>query len=195
MGDSQKKKELRKKKQNNSSFTGFRLLWLQKRPVIFFVLGFLLLMVVFYIFWLSSLCQNHIQTKIISINVRLSSFILNLFGMRTIGTRETISSPSFSVSIARGCDAVEAMALFTSALLVFPARWNYKLAGFFAGIVILFILNIGRVISLFLTGIYFPGIFEFMHVEVWQVLFILCAIGLWIFWIKWTRKKESHAAQ
>ena len=27
------------------------------------------------------------------------------------------------------------------------------------------------------------------------ILFILVAIGLWIFWIRWTRKGESHAAQ
>ena len=195
MGYSQEKKELRKKKNKKSPFAEIRLRWLQKRPVIFFVLGFLVLMVLFYVFWLSGLCQNHIQPQIVSINARLSSFILNLFGMGTIAIKETISSSSFSVSIARGCDAMEAMALFASALLTFPAGWNYKLAGFIAGITVLFFLNIGRIISLFLTGIYFPKAFEFMHVEVWQVLFILFAIGVWIFWIKWTRKGESHAAQ
>lgn len=55
----------------------------------------------------------------------------------------------------------------------------------------LFALNVGRIVSLFLTGIYFPKAFNVMHVEVWQVLFIIFAIGLWIFWIKWTKKRSS----
>jgi len=70
-----------------------------------------------------------------------------------------------------------------------------KLVGFFIGIAVLFTFNILRVVSLFFTGVYFPKAFDFMHVEVWQVLFILFAIGLWIFWIKWTRKGEQRAAQ
>ena len=194
MGYSQKKKELKKKKNKTSPFAGIRSQWLQKLPVIFFVLGFLVLMVLFYVFWLSSFCQSHIQPHIVSVNARVSSLILNIFGMRTHARNETIFSSGFSISIAKGCDAIEAMALFTSALLTFPARWNYKLTGFCAGIVILFTLNIIRIVSLFLTGVYFHKAFEFMHVEVWQVLFILFAIGLWIFWIKWSRKGESHVA-
>ena len=194
MGYSQKKKELRKKPYKNSPFAGFHLLWVQKRPVISFVLGFIVLMVVFYVFWLSDFCQNKILPQFLSVNTQLSGFILNLFGQKTHASGDVLFSSSFSVRIARGCDGLEAMALFASTLLAFPARWNYKLVGFFSGIAVLFILNVVRIISLFLTGVYFPKVFEFMHVEVWQVLFILFAIGLWIFWVKWARKGESHAA-
>jgi len=158
-------------------------------------MGFAVLMILFYIFWLSGYCQNNIQPAIVSVNARLSSSILNIFGIKTTAVNEHISSPSFSVSIAKGCDAMEAMALFASALLAFPAKWKYKLSGFFAGIAILFMLNIARIISLFLTGLYFPKAFEIMHVEVWQVLFILFAVGLWIFWIRWTKKGVSHVAK
>lgn len=194
MGYSPQKKALKKKQSTPSLFSGVRTGWLQKWPVLIFVLGFAVLMILFYAFWLSDYCQNNIQPNIVSVNARFSSFILNLFGMETTAVKERISSSSFSVSIARGCDAIEAMALFALALLAFPARWNYKVIGFFVGIAILFSLNIVRIVSLFLTGIYFPKAFEIMHVEVWQVLFILLAIGLWIFWIKWTRKGSAHAS-
>jgi len=115
--------------------------------------------------------------------------------MQTQAIGEMLSSSAFSVSIARGCDAVEAMALFTSALLSFPAQWLKKLIGLAAGLLVLFTLNIGRIISLFLTGVHYPKAFEFMHVEFWQVAFILFAVGLWIFWIKWTRKGQTDAAK
>jgi len=195
MGYTPQKKGLKKKQPRPSYFAGIRAGLRQKLPVVFFVLGFAVLMVIFYAFWLSDYCQVSVQPQIVSLNSKLSSFLLNLFGMETTAMKETIASTSFSVSIARGCDAMEAMALFASALLAFPAGWKYKLTGFFAGIAILFTLNILRVVSLFLTGVYYPKAFEVMHVEVWQVLFIIFAIGLWIFWIKWTRKGVSHAAK
>jgi exosortase H (IPTLxxWG-CTERM-specific) len=195
MGYSPNKKSLKKKPQGPSFLSKIRSGWLQKWPVLFFVLGFAVLMILFYIFWLSDFYLNHVQPNIVSVNATVSSFILNLFGMHTVAVKENITSSAFSVCIANGCDAVEAMALFSSALLSFPAKWKYKLVGFFVGIAVMMSLNIIRIVSLFFTGIYFPKAFELMHVEVWQVLFILIAIGLWIFWIKWTRKETPHAAK
>ena len=131
---------------------------------------------------------------VIIMSVRISHG-LNLFGMGTTASGGMISSPRFSVNIARGCDAIEAMALFAIALLTFPARWIYKLTGLLTGIALLFSLNILRIVSLFLTGIWFPSAFEMMHVEVWQVVFIVFAIALWIFWIRWSRKEETHVQE
>jgi exosortase H (IPTLxxWG-CTERM-specific) len=195
MGYSPKKKALKKKQTSPSFISGVRSKWHQIWPVLLFVVGFAVLMILFYIFWLSDFYNDNIQAKIVSVNSGISSFILNLFGMETRAVKQSVSSSTFSVNIARGCDAIEAMALFASALLAFPSKWSYKLMGFFAGIAVLFALNIFRIVSLFLTGIYFPKAFEIMHVEVWQVLFIIFAIGLWIFWIKWTRKGAAHVTK
>ena len=195
MGYSPKKKALKNKQQAPSPLAGVRSNFRQKLPVILFVFGFATLMILFYIFWLSEYCQTNIQPHIVSANARLSSVILNIFGMETTALKENISSQRFSVNIARGCDAMEAMALFASALLSFPAKWKFKLIGFFSGIALLFSLNILRVVTLFLTGVYFPKAFEIMHVEVWQVVFIIFALGLWVFWIKLTRKEARHVTQ
>ncbi len=193
MGYTPQKKALKKKQAAPTIFSRVQSRWLQKWPILFFVLGFAILMLLFYVTWLSDFSQDHIQPHIVSANAKISSIILNIFGMKTTASQANLSSPSFAVSIAKGCDAMEAMALFGAALLAFPAKWKFKFAGFFAGIAILFMLNIIRVITLFLTGIYFPKAFEIMHVEVWQVLFILVALGLWIFWIKWTRREVPDA--
>ena len=39
-----------------------------------------------------------------------------------------------------------------------------------------------RVVALFLTGIYFPKLFDASHTVVWQTLVILSGVLLWIFW-------------
>lgn len=166
--------------------------WLKKRPVLLFLLAFAVLMILFYALWLSSFFDKYVQTPIVTVNAIISNFILNLFGQNTCSSEGMIFSPYFSISVNRGCDAIEAMALYASALLAFPAQWKNKLLGFFAGLAILFLLNIIRIVSLFLTGIYYPKAFEFMHVEAWQVIFIFAALGLWLLWIqKWTKVKKN----
>jgi exosortase/archaeosortase family protein len=195
MGYTPQKKALKKKQPASSPMDGVRSQWAQKRPVVFFVLGFAMLMILFYVVLLSEFFQNNIQNKIMSGYANISGFILNLMGQGITPTAEKLISLNFSISIARGCDALEAMALFASALLTFPARWKHKLVGLFAGLALLYILNVIRIVSLYLTGRYYPKAFEFMHVEFWQAIFIIFAIGIWIFWIKWSRKVTPHAAQ
>jgi exosortase H (IPTLxxWG-CTERM-specific) len=194
MGYSPNKKVRKNKIQQPTFMSKAKSGWDQKRPVIIFVSVFIVLMLLFYVVWLSEYCQNNIQIRIVSGNAKLSSIILNLFGQGTHANGFNIDAPAFSISIAKGCDAIEAMALFSVALLTFPAKWKQKLFGLAAGISVLFVLNLIRIISLYLVGVYFPAAFELMHVEVWQVLFIIFAIGLWIFWIRWTRKGGSDAA-
>lgn len=191
MGYRPEKKSQKKKQSTAVPLDGARKFWAQKKPVLFFVGGFALLMVLFYVVILSEAFQEHIQVRIMAVYAVISNFILNLFGADTIASSQVITSPRFTVSIARGCDALEAMALFTAAMLTFPARWKHKLIGLGGGLAALFVLNVVRIVSLYLTGLWFPKAFEFMHVEVWQVIFILVAIGLWIFWIRWTGKERA----
>ena len=53
---------------------------------------------------------------------------------------------------------------------------------------ILAVVNLVRIVSLFLVGVYFPKAFDWMHVEVWSAIFILLAIVLWTLWIQWAMK-------
>lgn len=193
--------EKKKKKKNQQQSVGemlsgkVRSEWVQKRPVLLFVLGFILLLALFYAFWLSSFFELRITPVINGINARIASFILNLLGQGTHPDGFSIASEKFSVSIAMGCDAVEAMALFAIAVITFPGRIVHKVIGVPLGVALLFVLNLVRIVSLYLVGVYYPSAFELMHVEVWQILFIIFAIALWVFWIKRTRNPNSHVSQ
>jgi exosortase/archaeosortase family protein len=145
--------------------------------------------------WFSEWFNSHINPKITAINAFLSSKILNLLGQGTSSGGETIFSPAFSISVARGCDGVEAMAIFAAALLSFPIPWRKKIPGVFIGIFLLFLLNLIRIVSLFLTGVYYPSLSEVMHTEVWQVVFILAAVALWAAWIYRSTKAKGNESK
>ncbi len=162
-----------------------------KNPILLFLMVFGVLTVLFYSVWVTDFFRENIFNPILHVNAKIASFILNIFSYGTEAIGMDIYNSAFTISVKRGCDAIEPMALFASAVLAFPAPFRRKIPGIAAGIAFLFLVNIVRIISLFLTGIYFPSAFDLMHLEVWQVVFILLAIVSWMVWIKWAQRKSK----
>jgi exosortase/archaeosortase family protein len=46
-------------------------------------------------------------------------------------------------------------------------------------------LNIVRLVTLFLAGVYLPSIFEFLHTDFWQACFVFMPLALWLAWVRW----------
>lgn len=105
-----------------------------------------------------------------------------------------------SITVERGCDAVAPTVLFMAAVIASPAAWQLKIPAVFGGFLILMCINVFRIISLFLTRLYWPAAFDVMHLDVWQAAFIFLAIFLWAGWASWAARRRrrsspaSHAA-
>lgn len=190
------RKEKKAKNRNKSDLLSkLKTSWSSKRPVVIFVGGFAVLIGVFYAVWFSQWFNVYINPKITAINAFLSCKVLHLLGQGTSSREAIIYSPVFSISVARGCDGIEAMAIFVSALLVFPVSWRKKIKGAAIGILLLFLLNLFRIISLFMTGVYCRSLFDVMHVEIWQVVFIFAAVALWVACIYRFTKNKNNAVK
>jgi exosortase/archaeosortase family protein len=101
------------------------------------------------------------------------------------------------MKIAVGCDGLQPIALYCFAVIASPIPWRFKLPGLLAGTVALLALNVVRIVTLFWTGIHAPRIFEMLHIDIWQTIFIIAALLLWILWALWAMKRQSvrvHAA-
>ena len=164
-----------------------------RKTVFLFLAIFIGLMAIFYFIWVTDYFQNNFLIKIAELNARLASSFLNLFGYNTVAFNDIIKSPTFSISIKKGCDGIEPTFLLVSAIAAFPIRFGVKWQGMLLGLVFLIVMNFVRIISLFLIGIYFPSAFEFMHIEFWQVFFMILAILTWLVWVQWAFKKTSLA--
>ena len=67
-----------------------------------------------------------------------------------------------------------------------------RLTGLALGILAIQVINLVRVVALFLTGVYFPKIFDTSHTVIWQTIVILCGVLLWIFWANRFATPPAH---
>lgn len=152
---------------------------------------FIGIMVLFYAVWATQFFQENILSKIAAANASVGSLLLNIFGMDTNTINERIVSKEFSVNVKAGCDGIEAIMLCVAGMLVFPSKWGQKFKGIVVGVGFLLFLNLFRIITLFLTGRYYRKAFDFMHLDFWQVLFIILAIITVLIWIQWVNKQNK----
>lgn len=151
-----------------------------------FILGIILFFLITGGSWFASF-----RAPLLALYAKSSSLILNIFGMGTSANGEQLFSSQFGVNISEGCDAVAPAILFAVSILVFPISWKKKWPGLLYGLLFLFALNILRIITLFITGVYAKSLFDLMHVEIWQALFIIATVLTWIYWLRWSTKSVA----
>lgn len=152
-----------------------------RREVRFLVLFVLLLGLGFSALALRPV-NDHVVVPFTAGVARVSAVALRLLGqeIRIEGTE--IYGPRFAVAIENGCNGVETMTIFFAAILAFPAAWSSRLLGIAIGFVGIQLLNLVRVIALFLTGSYLPDFFDTSHTVVWQSVVVATSLLLWLFW-------------
>jgi exosortase H (IPTLxxWG-CTERM-specific) len=161
----------------------------RKNPALFFAGLVALQLVLFYLIYRNEWIEQEVFVPLLNFYALLGGKLLALMAFAPSVSGDMISSAEFAVSIKKGCDAAEPMAIFIAGIIAFPAKFRDKLAGLGVGLVILFFLNIIRIVTLFIVGVYFPDFFESMHLAVWQVAFIIVAIVLWFLWLKYISGK------
>ena len=181
MSSIRKKGKKKGKKANAKSNSFLKDLYQKKKGV--FQITLLLFVIVSFLLLIS-------QTKIFLAMrqplvvgfAQVSSLVLNLLGFSTSVDGTLVSSSQFAVDIKEGCDAVAPILLYVATVSVFPSNLMHKLKGLLYGLLALLVMNVIRIITLFVSGIYFPDYFSFLHLQFWATFFIFYALALWIIW-------------
>ena len=156
--------------------------WRAYRMEIRFLLLFLLLLggsfTVISLTWVN----DHLVEPFTAGVASASAVALNVIGQDITREETMLSNSRFRVNIRNGCNGVETMLIFLSAVLAFPASWRSRLSGVGIGLLAIQAINLVRVVALFLTGVYLPKLFDASHTVIWQTIVILFGFLLWIFW-------------
>lgn len=136
----------------------------------------------YYVF--ISLESNSIFEYYIQMTSIISGAFIRLFDSSVVVNGDLISGKTFTIILSFGCEGSEPLAVFIAGILAYPSLLKAKLKGLMIGVPSLYILNILRIAALYAIGNVYPQAFDFFHITVFPVIFILVALLFWVLWIK-----------
>jgi exosortase family protein XrtM len=104
-------------------------------------------------------------------------------GMAVESEGPYLTSERGSVDISKGCEGIEVVVILVAAMLSYPMPWRHRLLGILTGTVLVYVLNLFRIIALFLAACYRREWFDTAHVGVGQTIMILLAVLYFLLWI------------
>jgi exosortase H (IPTLxxWG-CTERM-specific) len=160
-----------------------------KHPVTRFCLVFAALLILFSFMMFQKSVERNFIHPFTALIASQAAWFLRMLDMKVTAEGITITGEGFGVEILGNCNAVFEMGLFLCAVLAFPARATEKVLAGILGVIFIYCLNLLRVVSLFLIGVYAPQHFDESHVYVSQTVFIVLVSFFWLIWIgKWVKR-------
>jgi exosortase/archaeosortase family protein len=161
------KRALKTKTEEQISLKRFGLTYLLLMGIFCFLIGFTPLQKVIDI--------NGVYTKGV---VLATSWVLGALQMPCSVNGSLINLPAISLDVRFGCNGLEAVMIYSVAVIAFPAPWEKKTRGILTGFVLLQVANIIRIAGLAYAGTHFGSLFEYAHVYVAQGLMVALALGI-----------------
>lgn len=122
-----------------------------------------------------------------TLTANITFVLLKLIGMDVVREASVIFQPGgFSYEIYFRCTGFLPVACLTVSILAHSGCLRHKLIGLAVGIPLLILLNLVRLVHLFIIGVTRPDLFDFAHSVLWESAIILAVIGCWFIWKKWT---------
>lgn len=118
--------------------------------------------------------------------------VLRMLGQHTVVHGTEILSDHFGISVVAACTGLFLTGLFVAAVAAFPTSWGKRAIGAAVGIVGLFLLNVIRLVTLFIVGTHWRAALAPFHQLIWQSLAIALAVALWLAWAARASRRGAH---
>ena len=122
------------------------------------------------------------------------SCILNATGITNTVDYNIIQMRNDTWYVTNECTAIYAVFLFVSFILAYSSTFKSKLLGLIAGIPIILIANIFRLVVLGWVTEYWPKYAHLFHDYIWETLFLFFIVTLWLLWINMVVNREETPA-
>lgn len=142
-----------------------------------FIIAFALIFLVFYVAYTAipdNVLAEHVYYWLFN---RPAANVLGWLGHDDglVAQGHRLFSARVNLEIVRGCDGAGACFLLSAAVLAYPAPWLLRVGGAVLGTLVLGILNIARIVGLYLVLEQRPEWFTTLHSFVVPLLILACA--------------------
>jgi exosortase family protein XrtF len=171
------------------------------RPSLLFLgkfIGFYLIVSFLYGWWVTAYEPR--PDPATQLAARQSAVILRWFGY-PVSTEAHSTSPAERVllknhsilSVYEGCNGINVWIIFAGFMLAL-GKPGLRLAGFvLCGSVVIYVLNLGRILALFFISLSYPEAVYFVHKYLFTALLYGAVFGMWYFWISYHGRRRTTA--
>jgi exosortase H (IPTLxxWG-CTERM-specific) len=131
---------------------------------------------------------NGLYTKGVVI---LTSKILEVLTIPSTYQGSVIKLPSIALDVRFGCNGLEAVMIYSVAVIAFPASWKDKLMGILGGFLVIQVINILRISSLAYSAIHFKNLFEYIHIYIAQGMMIAVSLGVFFIYLNYAKTSQK----
>jgi exosortase H (IPTLxxWG-CTERM-specific) len=123
--------------------------------------------------------------------VILTSKILEVLSIPSTYQGSVIKLPSTALDVRFGCNGLEAVMIYSVAVIAFPASWKDKLMGILGGFLVIQVINILRISSLAYSAIHFKDLFEYIHIYIAQGMMIAVSLGVFFIYLNYAKASQK----
>lgn len=123
--------------------------------------------------------------------VFITAKFLAIFNISVTTYGSILQLPDISLDVKFGCNGLEAVMIYSCAVLAYPASVKLKIIGIIGGFLVIQILNLIRIISLGYTAVNFREAFELIHIYVAQGIMIVIALGTFFIFLHYVEKTRE----
>jgi exosortase H (IPTLxxWG-CTERM-specific) len=105
-----------------------------------------------------------------------------------------INLGSIALDIKFGCNGLEAVMIYSVAVIAFPSSWTRKFLGMAAGFMVIQIVNILRIAFLAYAGIHLRSLFEYIHIYIAQGMMIAVSLGVFFLYLHYAKNDTGIPA-
>lgn len=151
---------------------------------LFKALGFYVLWYILYELWLHP--TEKLDIWVIRYTLNASLLVLKLFGYQIFSGSDRLMGIDGTNGLWMGdnCDSIELCALFAGFILAFPGSWKKKLWYIPFGMIMIFLLNVFRVVLLAVMqkNLSYKWL-TFNHTYTFTVIVYMFIFLLWFYWV------------
>ena len=149
---------------------------------------FLLKVFAFYIIWyivyeLWVMPNGYIDDPLSRNIVSVSAGILSFFGETVFVYDRVVGITGLrGIEIVDGCNGIAAIGLFLGFIIAYPGKWAPRILFSIFGILVIYIVNVARIVTLAYIQAYWPQAFDFAHDYSTTAIFYIIIFILWMIW-------------
>ena len=124
--------------------------------------------------------------------VHVMVVVLRLVSLEPSIMDTTVNVGRASLRIIPECTSLMPTLLLGIAMAAYPAAPGWKVIGLSAGFVLVWAVNLARVLALLATLQWWPGGFDFVHVYLWQTGMLLAVCALFLAWLRMEPARRAN---